>query len=147
MEKLSLEGNIGVLPRAQTLNPIYIQLCFPQLGVFRARRRVPETRGFCAWGAARTGRVWPHKYFVLDQELLLKWLSPSAQQILLWFSECANWIPFRWNSAQKMCSRSIFNALGWLLGTESAGAKQSQPTAMTSSHYRRSPIVPNDLLT
>lgn len=65
-KKLSLEGNIGVLPRAQTL--LCIQLCISQQGVFLARRHVPETLGLCVCSAPRAGRVWLQKYLGLDQE-------------------------------------------------------------------------------
>lgn len=143
-KKLSLEGNTGMLPRAQTLNTVVF---FPSKAYF-GHEGVSRRH----WGSPRAVLLAPagcdcRSISVWIRRLLLKRLSLSARQTLLRFTECTSWIPFRWNSSQKVHSRSGFNALGLLLlGVEPMGAKQSEPTAQTSSHYRRSPIVPNNFL-
>lgn len=117
-KKLSVEHDIGMLPGAQTLNMVV----FFHQGIFWAWRRVPETLGFCVCSAPRAGRVWLQKNFGLDQEAAFE---GTLSIRLSWFSECTSWIPFRWNSHQKMHSRSAFNVLGLLLAVEPMGAKQS----------------------
>lgn len=108
--------------------------------------RVPSGGKGC-WASralARAGCACP-SILVWSRRRLLKWLSLSAWQTPLWFPECTTWIPFRWNSNQRMHSRSALNALGLLLGVAPVEAKPSEPPARTRSHYRHSASVLNDL--
>lgn len=119
---------------------------FSPAGCLVRERRVLEGLGCWASRAlARAGCACP-SISVWSRRRLLKWLSLSAWQTPLWFPECTSWIPFRWNSNQRMYSRSALNALGLLLGVAPVGAKPSEPTARPRSHYGHSPFVLNDLL-
>lgn len=125
-KELTLEGGIGVLPRAETLK----RAVFPAGCTLGAEVRAGGAGCWASRALARAGCACPG-ISVWSRRQLLKWLSLSAWQTPLWFPECTSWIPFRWNSNQRMHSRRALNALGWLLGVAPVGAKLNKPPART----------------